>query len=109
MTNPQKNKGDRAEREAADILSLETKYKVERRFGAGMENDKGDLVGIPNFCVQVADWQNKSAACLIKPREVEQQRINAGVDNAFSMIRFRGGHWRVVMTVEQFARQLDRG
>tara|TARA_Y100000401_G_scaffold32464_1_gene23866 strand:+ start:990 stop:1118 length:129 start_codon:yes stop_codon:yes gene_type:complete len=41
--NPQKNKGDKAEREAADVLSLETKYKVERRFGAGMENDKGDL------------------------------------------------------------------
>ena len=26
--NPQKNKGDKAEREAADVLSLETKYKV---------------------------------------------------------------------------------
>jgi hypothetical protein len=102
--NPQKNKGDKAEREAADVLSLETEYKVERRFGAGMENDKGDLVGIPNFAIQVADWQNKSAACLIKPREVEQQRINAGVDHAMTMVRFRGGNWRVVMTVEQFAK-----
>ena len=52
----------------------------------------------------MADWQNKSAACLIKPREVEQQRKNAGVDYAMTMIRFRGGHWRVVMTVEQFAK-----
>ena len=105
--NPQKNKGDKAEREAADVLSLETKYKVERRFGAGQDNDKGDLVGIPNFCVQVADWQNKSAACLIKPREVEQQRKNAGVDYAMTMIRFRGGHWRVVMTVEQFGKLVN--
>ena len=63
-----------------------------------------DLVGIPNFAIQVADWQNKSAACLIKPREVEQQRINAGVDHAMTMVRFRGGNWRVVMTVEQFAK-----
>ena len=102
--NPQKTKGDKAEREAEDVLSLETEYKVERRFGAGMENDKGELVGIPHFCVQVADWQNKSAACLIKPREGEQQRINAGVDYAMTMVRFRGGNWRVVMTVEQFAK-----
>ena len=102
--NPQKNKGDKAEREACLLLTEFTPYEVERRFGAGMENDKGDLVGIPNFCVQVADWQNKSAACLIKPREVEQQRINAGVDYAMTMVRFRGGNWRVVMTVEQFAK-----
>ncbi len=69
-----------------------------------MENDKGDLVGIPNFAIQVADWQNKSAACLVKPREVEIQRKNAGVDHAMTMVRFRGGNWRVVLTVEQFAR-----
>ena len=100
--NPQKNKGDRAEREACIYLTAATGHIVERRFGAGMENDKGDLVGIPNFCVQVADWQNKSAACLIKPREVEQQRKNAGVDFVASMVRFRGGEWRVVLTPEQF-------
>lgn len=104
MSNPQKRKGDKAEREACALLTEFTGYEVERRFGAGQDNDKGDLVGIPNFCVQVADWQNKSAACLIKPREVEQQRKNAGVDYAMTMIRFRGGHWRVVMTVEQFAK-----
>ena len=102
--NPQKNKGDRAEREACALLTEFTGYEVERRFGAGMENDKGDLVGIPNFAIQVADWQNKSAACLVKPREVEIQRKNAGVDHAMTMVRFRGGNWRVVLTVEQFAR-----
>ena len=104
MSNPQKRKGDKAEREACALLTEFTPFEVERRFGAGQDNDKGDLVGIPNFCVHVADWQNKSAACLIKPREVEQQRKNAGVDYAMTMIRFRGGHWRVVMTVEQFAK-----
>ena len=102
--NSNKIKGDKAEREACALLTEFTGYEVERRFGAGMENDKGDLVGIPNFAIQVADWQNKSAACLVKPREVEIQRKNAGVDHAMTMVRFRGGNWRVVLTVEQFAR-----
>ena len=49
--NAQKNKGDRAEREACIYLTAATGYTVERRFGAGMELDKGDLVGIPNTAV----------------------------------------------------------
>ncbi len=38
--NAQKNKGDRAEREACIYLSKATGYEVERRFGAGMEKIK---------------------------------------------------------------------
>ena len=78
--NAQKNKGDRAEREACLYLTAATGHIVERRFGAGQEKDKGDLVGIPNTVVQVCDMKNKSEAVLRKPREAEQQRINAGVD-----------------------------
>ena len=47
MSNSKKNKGDGAEREAATLLTKFTGYEVERRFGAGQERDKGDLVGIP--------------------------------------------------------------
>tara|TARA_R100001463_G_scaffold2890_2_gene11962 strand:+ start:1670 stop:1990 length:321 start_codon:yes stop_codon:yes gene_type:complete len=101
--NPQKNKGDKAEREAAEILSDALNIEVKRNLSAGIPGDVGDLYGVPNTVVQVADWQNKSAACLVKPREVEKQRKNAGVDHAMTMVRFRGKNWRVVMTVEQFA------
>ena len=108
--NAQKNKGDRAEREACALLTEFTGYKVERRFGAGMENDKGDLVGIPNTVVQVCDMKDKSEAVLRKPREAEQQRLNAKVDHAITMVRFNkrpncaeGDNWRVVMTIEQYA------
>jgi|TARA_R100000655_G_scaffold7848_1_gene20873 Holliday junction resolvase len=109
--NTQKNKGDRAEREACIYLSKATGYEVERRFGAGMEKDKGDLTGIPNTVVQVTDMKNKAEAVLRKPREAEQQRINAKADHAITMVRFNkrpgcaeGDNWRVVMTIEQFAR-----
>ena len=111
MSNPQKNKGDRAEREACIYLTAATGHIVERRFGAGQDKDKGDLVGIPNTVVQVTDMKCKSEAVLRKPREAEQQRINANAKHAITMVRFNkrpgcaeGDNWRVVMTIEQYAR-----
>ena len=109
--NTQKNKGDRAEREACIYLKAATGHTIERRFGAGQEKDKGDLVGLPNTIVQVCDMKNKSEAVLRKPREAEQQRLNAKVDHAITMVRFNkrsgcaeGDNWRIVMTIEQYAR-----
>ena len=105
--NSQKNKGDKAEREAAELLSQATGYEVRRQLGAGRLDDIGDLDGIPETIVQVADWTDKSKACLQKPREAEMQRWNAKAKYAASMIRWRGGHWRLVMTIDQFARLLS--
>ena len=109
--NPQKNKGDRAEREACIYLTAATGYTVERRFGAGMEKDKGDLVGIPDTVIQIANWKDTNAAVLQKPREAEQQRINAKANYAVTLVRYKkrpgckhGDNWRVVMTIEQYAR-----
>ena len=64
--NPQKNKGDRAEREACIYLTAATGHIVERRFGAGQDKDKGDLVGIPDTVVQVCNYKNKSEAVFKK-------------------------------------------
>ena len=109
--NAQKNKGDRAEREACLYLTAATGHIVERRFGAGMENDKGDLVGIPDTVIQIANWKDTNAAVLQKPREAEQQRINAKAEYAVTLVRYKkrpgckhGDNWRVVMTIEQYAR-----
>ena len=104
--NPQKNKGDKAEREVATLLSELTGKTVRRKLGAGRTDDTGDIEGIPNFAIQVADWKNKNAACLQKPIEAEDQRENLGVDHAATFVRFRGGRYRVVLTPEQFARIL---
>jgi hypothetical protein len=54
--------------------------------------------------VQVASWADTAAAARIKPKEAEQQRINANATHAASLVRFRGGTWRVVLTLEQWAR-----
>jgi len=109
--NPQKNKGDKAEREACALLTEFTPYEVERRFGAGMENDKGDLTGIPDTVIQIANWKDTNAAVLQKPREAEQQRINAKASHAVTLVRYKkrpgckhGDNWRVVLTLGQYAR-----
>ena len=106
--NSQKNKGDKAEREAAELLSEKLPWKARRKLGAGRFDDEGDieLEGCPDLVIQVADWADKSKACLQKPREIEIQRRNAKARYAASMIRWRGGHFRMVMTVDQFARLL---
>lgn len=107
MSNPQKRKGDAAEREAADILTTLLGTTVRRKLGAGRQDDTGDLDGVPDHVVQVASWRDTAAAAVQKPRGAEQQRINAGAPHAATLIRFRGGQWRVVLTLEQWARYLE--
>jgi hypothetical protein len=103
MANPQKRKGDSAEREAAEILSSLTGYPVRRQLGAGRADDVGDLEGIPSTVVQVASWADVAAAARVKPKGAEQQRQNAQARHAATMVRFRGGTWRVILTPEQWA------
>lgn len=56
MGNPQKRKGDAAEREAAALVAELTGYPVRRKLGAGRSDDEGDLEGVPRTVLQVAAW-----------------------------------------------------
>lgn len=106
MTNKPKLKGDRGELEAAALLAKLLSIPVRRKLGAGRQDDTGDIDGVPDHIIQVANWDDTAAAARIKPREAEQQRLNAGTGHAASMVRFRGGTWRMVLTPEQWARLL---
>jgi len=106
VTNPQKAKGDRAELEAAAILTDLLGVPVRRKLGAGRIDDTGDLDGVPGHVVQVASWADTAAAARVKPKEAEQQRINAQATHAATLVRFRGGTWRVVLTLEQWSRYI---
>ena len=103
VANRAKDKGDRAEREAAALLADLLGYKVRRKLGAGRADDTGDLDGVPDTVVQVADWADALRAVRHKPIGAEAQRENAGATFAFSMVRLRGGVWRCVLTPEQMA------
>ena len=107
MANSQKAKGDRAELEAAEMLTELLGTTVRRKLGAGRQDDTGDLDGVPDHIVQVANWKDTAAAARVKPKEAEDQRENAGADYAATLVRFRGGTWRVVLTPEQWARYVQ--
>ncbi len=99
-----KDKGDRAEREIASLLSLLLGRPIRRRLGAGRHDDTGDLDGLSGHVLQVADWRDALRAVREKPLAAEQQRHHGAVPHAATLVRLRGGVWRVVLTPEQWAR-----
>jgi hypothetical protein len=104
VTGSAKRKGDSAELEAAAMLSDLLGFGVRRQLGAGRADDVGDLTGIPATVVQVANRPSDTLrAVREKPLEAEVQRGRAGATFAATMVRLRGGAWRVVLTPEQFA------
>jgi hypothetical protein len=104
MANAAKARGDRAEREAAELLTLLLATPIRRKLGAGRSDDVGDLDGLDGHVLQVADWQDAARAVREKPEGAERQRRNAQLPHAATLVRFRGGCWRVVLTPEQWAR-----
>jgi hypothetical protein len=107
MANTAKAKGNKSELEAAAVLTEALGLPIRRKLGAGRADDTGDLDGVPGHVVQIANWEDTAAAARVKPTAAEQQRINAQEEHAASLIRFRGGTWRVVLTLEQWARYLQ--
>ncbi len=103
MTNRAKSKGDEAEREIAATLSDLLGFTVRRKLGAGRADDTGDLDGVPDTVIQVANWTDALRAVREKPLGAEQQRINADATFATTFVRLRGGIWRAVLTPEQYA------
>jgi hypothetical protein len=101
MTSGAKRKGDRAELEAAAVLSDLTGWPVRRKLGAGRLDDVGDLDGLPDTVVQVAAWADVLRAVREKPIAAEAQRERAGATFAFTLVRLRGGLLRFVQTPEQ--------
>jgi hypothetical protein len=103
VTGAAKRKGDAAEREAAQILADLTGCPVRRKLGAGRQDDEGDLDGLTDTTVQVVSRSSDVVAVGVvrKPVEAGEQARRAGTPYAMTMLRVRGGTWRIVMTVEQ--------
>lgn len=105
MTNPQKRKGDVAELEAARILNDLLGVPARRKLGAGRSDDTGDIDGVPDTTIQVCNRATDVVAVGLvrKPLEADQQARNAGTTHAVTMLRIRGGTWRMVMTPAAWA------
>jgi len=103
MTNPQKAKGDQAEREIAKIIADLTGWPVRRKLGAGRADDTGDLDGIPDTVVQVKNYRDVQRALRDALDDLPTQVANAGVTFGVAAIRRPGGRWFVAMDVEMWA------
>jgi hypothetical protein len=103
MGNPQKRRGDSAEREVAALIHDLLGFPARRALGAGRADDVGDIHGVPDCVVQVASWTDVARAAREKPLGAEGQRLNAQATHAATFVRFRGGSYRVVLTPEQWA------
>jgi hypothetical protein len=103
VTGSQKRKGDRAEREVQTLIRDLLGVPARRMLGAGRQDDIGDIEGVPETTIQVADWANVATAVRVKPDQAEEQRARAGTPLAATFVRLKGGTWRVVLTVEQWA------
>jgi hypothetical protein len=102
VTSSSKRKGDKAELEVQGLLRDHLGVPARRALGAGRKDDIGDVTGVPDLTVQVANRKDVAAVVRAKPVECEQQRLRAGTSFAATFVRLRGGEYRVVLTPDQF-------
>ena len=103
MTNPQKAKGDAAEREIAALLEQLLGYRVRRKLGAGRADDTGDLDGIPNTVAQVKNYRDLARGLREGLDGLATQQTNAAATHAVLFLRRPGGRWIAAMPVESWA------
>ena len=103
MTNPQKRKGDAAERELAALIADLTGWKVRRKLGAGRLDDQGDLDGVPDTTVEVKNYTDITRALREGLADLEREQANAGTLHGVCFVRRPGGRWVAAMTLEQWA------
>lgn len=103
VTGSSKRKGDRGELEVQGLLQELLGVPARRALGAGRLDDVGDITGVPETCIQVANWSDALRAVRQKPLDCELQRERSRLTFAATFVRLKGGVWRVVMTPEQFA------
>ena len=97
-----RDKGARAEREAADLLWMHLGVKPYRLRTPGEDADRGDLGGVPNTTIEVKnrDSLTSSLECLAQCQRAQERN---GDDFGFSLIRRPGGLWFAAQTIPQLA------
>lgn len=106
MAHKNKNKGDRAEREVAKLLTQLLRRPVRRKLGAGRQDDTGDLDGIQDWTVQVKNRRDIARAIREGINQLDEQQRNNNTPHATLLIRTPGGVWLSVQRIEQWAKTL---
>lgn len=101
--NSSKRKGDKAELEVQGILRDLLGVRARRALGAGRKDDIGDIIGVPDTCIQVVSYTDIVRAIREKLPQSETQRERANALFAATFVRRYGGGYIVVLTPEQWA------
>ena len=109
MSNPAKAKGSQFERDCVKFFQENGFPYAERRFGAGQQKDKGDIVGIPGVAIECKNQQSLKLAQWIG--EAETERENAGAKHGIVIAKRRQkpvGDSYVVMTFATFVELMEQ-
>jgi Holliday junction resolvase len=93
VANPNKRKGDRAERELATLLSDLLGRPMRRMLGAGRQDDVGDIDGIDDLAIQAKHWNDITAAITQGITQLAQQQKNKNADHGVLFIKHRKHGW----------------
>lgn len=110
MANPNKDKGDKYERDLKAHFREHGQPEADRRYGAGQPRDRGDIIGVYTPAGEAITIQAKDVGAHNFSGwldQVEEQRLEAGT--RFGIViskrrRKRIGLSYVTMTLETFER-----
>ena len=103
MTNRNKQKGDRAERELAKLLTVALGIPIRRMLGAGRIDDVGDLDGIDDTAIQVKHLNSIATAINAGVPQLARQQVNKRAVRGVLFIKHRRHGWIAVTTLDQWA------
>lgn len=102
MTVNSREKGARAERELAKLITDLSGYHMSRTRTPGQAADIGDLVGLPGCVVEAKHWANHGAAVRAALPQAREAAERLGVPYPTAWIRMVGGFWFVAMEPDVF-------
>ena len=103
MANPNGAKGAKFERDCRDFMRDHGFPYVERAYGAGRQDDRGDLLGLPLVAIECKDHAKLNLSGWLD--EAEKERENAGKRLGVVLAKRRGKGAReayCIMTLETF-------
>jgi len=109
MTTPQKAKGSQWERDVAKYFNERGYPQVERRYGAGATEDKGDINGLAEYAIECKNLAKITLSTIVEEALVEAR--NAKKPFGVSIIKRRQKSAKdayVVMTLEQWVTMLGK-
>ena len=103
MSSVNKAKGSQWERDVVKFLVENGFPDAERRFGAGVREDKGDIRGVPEMTLECKNHKSIDLAQFVAEAELEAQHNKTRFGAAVIKRRNKStGEAYVVMSLRQF-------